>query len=212
MPRLSVVSYLLRAGYKIEAHLARHYTPRNGELIFGLQLVNHARARRNAYVARPEIAARAVAARNFSKTKVVSAFKKLFSDTWTRVNAATASQMIDGYFRRSRRMTYEDKPIALLAMASRKRIIGLLLLVPKRGGAVKALLMSETGHRDSIRHLLELAEEMAQAAGKRKLYFLHPIADNEIISLFVGRGYSAEGVLRSPYRQGQDAAVYSRFF
>lgn len=109
-------------------------------------------------------------------------------------------------------MTYEDKPIALLAMASRKKIIGLLLLVPKRGGAVKALVMSETAHRASIQQLLELAEEMAQVAGKRKLYFLHPIADNEIISLFVERGYSAEGVLRSPYRQGQDAAVYSRFF
>src|ERR1700693_2782219 len=209
---VSVVSYLLRAGYKIEAHLASHYTPRNGELIFGLQLTNHARATRSSHPARAEIAPKPVAASNFSKAKVISAFKSLFSNTWTPVSKATASQMIDGYFRRSRRMTYEDKPIALLAMESRKRIIGLLLLVPKRGGAVKALLMSETTHRDSLQHLLELAEGAARAAEKRKLYFLHPISDNEIISLFVARGYTAEGVLRSPYRQGQDAAVYSRFF
>jgi predicted transcriptional regulator len=209
---VSVVSYLLRAGYKIEAHLARHYTTRNGELIFGLPLANHARPDQSSYPRRSEIAARPVAASNFSKTKVISAFRKLFSNTWTRVSASTASQMIDGYFRRSRRMTYEDKPIALLAMATRKRIIGLLLLVPKRGGAVKALLLSDTAHRDSILELLKVAEEVAKTAGKRKLYFLHPIADNKIISLFVARGYAAEGVLRSPYRQGQDAAVYSRFF
>jgi predicted transcriptional regulator len=209
---MPVVSYLLRAGYKIEAHLARHYTPRNGELIFGLQLTNHARARRNRSPTRSEVAAKPVAATNFSKTEVVSAFKNLFSNTWTRVSAVTASQMIGGYFRPSKRMTYEEKPIALLAIATRKRIVGLVLLVPKRGGAVKALLMSETGHRGTLQGLLALAEDAVRAAGRRKLYFLHPIADDEIISLFVARGYTAEGVLRSPYQQGQDAAVYSRFF
>src|SRR5439155_25038823 len=117
---MSVVSYLLRAGYKIEAHLARHYTPRNGELIFGLQLANHSQAAGTHYRARLEVAAKPIAASNFRKAEVVSAFKNLFSDTWARVSAATASQMIGGYFRPSKRMTYEEKPIALLAIATRK--------------------------------------------------------------------------------------------
>jgi predicted transcriptional regulator len=209
---VSVVTYLLRAGYKIEAHLTRHYTPRNGELIFGLQLANHTRVIGPDYPSRSEIVAKPSAASNFGKVEIISTFKRLFSNTWARVSAVTASQMIGGYFRGSKRMTYEEKPIALLAMATRTRVVGLLLLVPKRGGAVKALLMSETAHRDSLHGLLVLAEDVVRRAGRRKLYFLHPIADNEIISLFLSHGYVAEGVLRSPYRQGQDAAVYSRFF
>jgi len=212
LPRLGRVSCQLLAAGRLQDRSAPSASLHTEELIFGLQLANHAQAADTRYPTRSEIAGKPIAASKFSKAEVISAFKNLFSNTWARVSAATASQMIGGYFRRSKRMTYEEKPIALLAIATRKRLVGLVLLVPKRGGAVKALLMSETAHRDTLHGLLAFAEDAVRAAGRRKLYFLHPIADYEMISLFVARGYTAEGVLRSPYRQGQDATVYSRFF
>jgi predicted transcriptional regulator len=209
---LPVVNYLLRAGYKIEAHLARHYTSRNGELVFGLQLTNHARPVRINHFARPNIAAQPVDLRNFRKGEIISAFGTLFSTTWSEANTATASKIIGGYFRNSKRVGYEEKPISLMAVGAGKRIVGLVLLVPKRGGAVKALLLSHTANHHTLHRLISLAEDAVVSARRRKLYFVHPIADTKVISSFVRHGYVAEGMLRSPYRQGQDAAVYARFF
>ena len=161
---------------------------------------------------RRQIAAAPANLGNFQKTEIVRAFGTLFSITWSKVNAVTASKIISGYFRKPRRVGYEEKPISVVAVAARKKIIGLVLLVPKRGGAVKALLLSETANHDALHQLIELAEEWVKSRRRRKLYFIHPIADTSIISSFVRHGYIAEGVLRSPYREGQDAAVYARFF
>ena len=38
------------------------------------------------------------------------------------------------------------------------------------------------------------------------------MADDEVLSCLAENGYTADGILRSPYREGQDAVVYSRFF
>ena len=79
-------------------------------------------------------------------------------------------------------------------------------------GAVKALLLSASNNQKVFRELLILAERRAMKTGKRKLYFIHPMADDEVLSCLAENGYTAEGILRSPYREGQDAVVYSRFF
>lgn len=209
---VAAATYLLRAGYRIEAHLAAQYTRRNGELVFGLQIANHILPSAVVNRRRSSIVGGLTELNQFTKAEIVSAFRTLFSATWTKVSATTASEMIGGYFRHSKRLAYEEKPISLVAVAGRKRLVGMVLLVPKRGGAVKALLMSDTMHRDTLRRLIKLAEGTVSKGKRRKLYFIHPIADDEVISLFVRYGYIAEGVLRSPYRKGQDAAVYSRFF
>jgi hypothetical protein len=120
--------------------------------------------------------------------------------------------MISGLFRGPKTLSYEEKPIQLVGVAERMRIIALVLLVPKRGGAVKALLLSNTENPKTLRELLVLAERRVIKARKRKLYFIHPIEDNKALSSLAKNGYTAEGILRSPYREGQDAVVYSRFF
>ena len=79
-------------------------------------------------------------------------------------------------------------------------------------GAIKALLLSASNNQKVFRELLILAERRAMKTGKRKLYFIHPMADDEVLSCLAENGYTAEGILRSPYREGQDAVVYSRFF
>jgi hypothetical protein len=209
---LPVVNYLLRAGYRIEAHLARHYTNRNGELVFGLQLSNHIRLTDVEYSARQQMAATPVDLSNIRKTEIIRAFRTLFSATWCKLDTATASKIISGYFRKPNRVGYEDKPITIVAVAASKKILALVLLVPKRGGAVKALLLSKTANHLALDQLICLAEERVKSGRRRKLYFIHPIGDTDIISALVRHGYVTEGVLRSPYRQGQDAAVYARFF
>jgi len=79
-------------------------------------------------------------------------------------------------------------------------------------GAVKALLLSASNNQKVFRELLILAERRAMKTGRRKRYFIHPMADNGVLSCLAENGYTAEGILRSPYREGQDAVVYLRFF
>jgi len=49
-------------------------------------------------------------------------------------------------------------------------------------GAVKALLLSASNDQKVFRELLILAERRAMKTGRRKLYFIHPMADNEVLS------------------------------
>ncbi len=61
-------------------------------------------------------------------------------------------------------------------------------------GAVKALLLSASNNQKVFRELLILAERRAMKTGKRKLYFIHPMADDEILSCLAENGYTAEGI------------------
>ena len=60
-------------------------------------------------------------------------------------------------------------------------------------GAVKALLLSASNNQKLFRELLILAEHRAMKTGNRKLYFIHPMADDEVLSCLTENAYTAEG-------------------
>ncbi len=85
------------------------------------------------------------------------------------------------------------------------------ILVPKRGGAVKALCLVLTSHTPSIRNLVAASEDVAMAEARRKIYYLHPISDSRVVSVLREAGYQVEGALRAPYSPSVDALVLSKF-
>jgi hypothetical protein len=105
---------------------------------------------------------------------------------------------------------YEEKPCRLLCFGKGTRCVALTLVVPKRGGAVKALLLSDTRHRRTLRSLVNCLETQLRAAGKRKVYFVHPSDDHEIVNVLKSCSYNVEGLLQEPYRKGQDAVVLAK--
>jgi hypothetical protein len=121
-------------------------------------------------------------------------------------------RMVVGDARRRESDTYEFKPKVLVPAVSAKHVVAAVVLLPKRGGSMKGLLLSSTAHRPSITRMVERAESIAVEWQRRKLYFLHPLLDTPIIELLLAAGYSAEGLLRAPYRARQDVLVLSKFF
>ena len=106
---------------------------------------------------------------------------------------------------------HHEKPKRLVCVGKGGRAYGAVVLLPKRGGAVKGLLLRHTNDRETIRKMLDGALEMVTQLAGRKLYFLHPIVDAETIVLLKSYGFQAEGLLLAPYVPGQDVAVMSKF-
>jgi predicted transcriptional regulator/GNAT superfamily N-acetyltransferase len=210
---IDTVRYLLASGMRVEAHLARHYSQSHDELVFGKLLVADAgpedevvtRSRRKGIIADPVA---------FRRKDLTSAFKEMFEQVWHPVTAAYAKRIVAevlGRVRAPRANVLPAKPKAMVCAGSRGRCIAAVVLLPKRGGAVKGVLLRSTDHALTIEKLLKAATESAREAGHRKFYFLHPVDDFSAVRLFRGLGFTLEGLLRAPYVQGRDVVVAAKF-
>lgn len=206
----TVVRYLLRSGMRIEAHLERHYAATHNELVFGKLLVADEPP---AYRPRPATRERPGTVcdpGSFRRRTLAADFAKLFERTWSHVSLPFArgivAQALDPKPRRP-----SSKPKRLVCLGSGGRCIAAIVLLPKRGGSVKGLFLRRTGHESSLRSLLGAACGMAARMGARKLYFLHPMFDSPVLGIIRSAGFQVEGLIRAPYRSGQDVVVISRF-
>lgn len=204
-----VIDYLLRSGMRIEVHLARHYRRDSGEIVFG-KLLTERQSSSQLRINRGGRAAQLTSPSEFARSELVLALQRMFSELWEPISKSRASRMIKGALLSSDR-EYEDKPVSLICASSRDRCRALVLLVPKRGGATKGLLLSATNHVGTLRSLIREAERVNRQGGRRKLYFLHPLSDYELVEFLRRAGYACEGVLQEPYSPGQDVAVLSKF-
>jgi predicted transcriptional regulator len=201
--------YLLASGMRVEATLANHYSTTHNELVFGKLLV--ADENEINFVSSPTSVACEVAdPKAFDRLQLLRDFKEMFERIWPPVS--------DGFVRELLRQSVEqratkhhEKPKRLICVGKGARVFGAIVLLPKRGGAVKGLLLRNTNDRETVRKLIEGALEMVTQLAGRKLYFLHPIVDAETILLLKSHGFQAEGLLLAPYVPGQDVAVMSRF-
>lgn len=205
-----VLSYLLRSGFGVEAHLKQQYTPAHGELVLGRFIdcpVKPSRTVRTE-IARSETVAKQLKPGDPPFENLLTFFQKLFAWTWIPIEVSRAKSILSNGSRLKR--TYEDKPSRIICFGNRRKCSSLVLLVPKRGGAVKALWFSQTNNEETLKTMLHTVENQVRADGKRKLYFVHPFDDAQITIVLKSSGYSVEGLLREPYRVGQDALVLSK--
>ena len=100
-----VAAYLLRAGYRIEAHLWKHYTRRNGELVFGFSIAESASIPRSS-LPRSNFSGGPIDIRATPKRAVVEFFCKWFSSVWVPISAKVGTAMLGGVYRQVRRTEY----------------------------------------------------------------------------------------------------------
>jgi len=93
---------------------------------------------------------------------------------------------------------------------SNEACTGFAILIPKRGGSVKALIACSTSHAESIDALIAGAELQVRKLHKRKIYVNHNIADQVVIERLITAGFNIEGALRQPYKAGVDHLILSK--
>jgi predicted transcriptional regulator/RimJ/RimL family protein N-acetyltransferase len=201
--------YLLASGMRVEAHLANHYSTTHNELVFGKLLVTD--ENEISFVSSATSVACEVTDPNiFDRHQLLRDFKEMFERIWPPVSDGFVHELLRQSVE-ERATRHHEKPKRLICVGKDERVFGAVVLLPKRGGAVKGLLLRNTNDRETVRRMLDGALEMVTHLGGRKLYFLHPIVDAETILLLKSQGFQAEGLLLAPYVPGQDVAVMSKF-
>lgn len=204
-----VVAYLLDSGMKIEAHLDRQYSSDHGEFVFGKFLVADEYAD-IPLPARTLVSAKLLDPKDVRETVLSRDFKLLFEDAWTPVSADFSDRITrDGISRRKPDPRYKAKRI--VCIGNKQKLCGITVLLPKRGGSMKALMAASTCDIPTIRAMVDEVARLSCVWGIRKIYYLQPLLDVELVKVLRSSQFQMEGFLRSPYKAGQDVGIFSRF-
>lgn len=202
--------YLLASGMRVEAHLELHYATDHGELVFGKLLVADESTVPSSNPP-PKTAGNVQAATDFNRNVLIQDFIDMFQSTWSarptpNFAAEIISQAVDNPSHK-----HHEKPKRMVCIGAQNHCIAGAVLLPKRGGAVKAMVLRNTSDQPTIVKLITRTVDEVVHLGGRKLYILHPLTDAAMIVLLHSNAFKAEGLLRAPYVPGQDVIVMSRF-
>lgn len=203
------IRYLLASGMRIKAHLANHYSTDHNELVFGKLLVTDDTSFPMVGPTQP-IACGIIDPDRMNRQALVRDFKEMFERIWPPVSDGFVTRLLKEALD-EKATEHNQKPKRLICIGTAERIFAAVVLLPKRGGAVKGLLLRKTNDRNAFREIVEKSMEMTRHLGGRKLYFLHPVNDAESLLLLKEHGFQAEGLLLAPYVPGQDVTVMTRF-
>lgn len=200
-----VVRYLINSGYKVEAHLRRHYNPDHDDLVFGKLLTaeHHWSPQPGPDNSRP---GRPIPSDNYSGDGLAERLQVLFNRCLVPVGLPFTKRLVSQIHRDSTEPSAKRKDLMLLE--SGDDISGCVISLPKRGGAVKCHLLHNTAHSPSIERLVQATEDFHCDLEARKIYYLHPLSDTLTIGILEDTGYQAEGLLRSPYVSGRNLGVF----
>jgi len=205
-----VAKYLMASGMRLEAHLERHYAPTHDEFVFGKLLVADEPPAARAMPLGPDLSATVCDPASLDRAGLVADFAALFKRTWSPVSLNFAREIVRQALD-VKTTEKSAKPKRLVCLENRNHCVAAAVLLPKRGGAVKGLLLRGTRNAASLRTLLTKSGNLAADLGGRKLYFIHPVLDATGLAILRSAGFQTEGLIRAPYRPGQDAVVISRF-
>jgi predicted transcriptional regulator len=204
-----IISYLLDSEMKIEAHLDRQYSAEHGELVFGKFLVADEYQDIPA-MKRSNRKGKLVDPHSFDRASIKKRFVSLFSESWMPVDEV----FIERIFRSAAGIGRPDprhKAKRLVCVGNKDELLGITVLMPKRGGAVKALLSTKTTDPETLGLMIDEVCRLSCSWGSRKIYFLHPLLDTAVIKVLNESQFQMEGFLRAPYKPGADVGIFSRF-
>lgn len=204
-----IIGYLLDSGMKIEAHLDRQYSAEHGELIFGKFLAADEYVDRHAPT-RQSIRGQLLDIHTVPKNRLRDAVEVLFGRDWIAPDEAFADKILQAAFSKGK-PDARKKAKRIVCVGKGEEVYGLVILLPKRGGAVKALMCSATDDLQTLKILIEECVHLSCGWGSRKVYFLHPLLDAAIVKTLKESQFQMEGFLKAPYRPGEDVGVFSRF-
>jgi predicted transcriptional regulator len=202
-----VVRYLLTSNYHIEAQLREQYTERHDELVFGKMLLSDVPELFLPDGATTGASARLVAIEELADrmdcaVQLADLLRRAWFPFGDEASERVAEEVVLGEERQSR------KPKTALLLVSGTSVVGAALLLPKRGGSVKGLIIARTGHTPSLARLVVGMMSEAIRLSGRRLYVLHPVGDVRVLGILRQEGFLPEGLLLAPYAPGQDVAVY----
>lgn len=207
----AVVNYLLSANYTIEAQLKNQYGQFD-ELIFGKILCDS-----NKSVKYRELEPISVKAQISDLNKIPHLFDEIvkflqveFSKDIVKINTSSARSFLKDSLRSGEDIPYEEKPKIALVVHHDEKILGLVILLPKRGGAIKGVISFGYNSLKNLRELIKKSEAVARKAKRHKIYFTIPDNRFDLISVLKEEKFQTEGILRKPYKENINIIVSSK--
>ena len=205
----NIIAYLLDSGMKIEAHLDRQYSGDHGELVFGKFLVADEFSGMR-IPKRSRTIGKLINIQVLDKQELRRSIVDLFSKNWVKIDEDTAERVLKSALSRTK-PDPRRKSKRIGCVANGTKIVAAAILLPKRGGAVKALLSTVTEDAKTIKLMIEEICLMICHWGSRKIYFLHPLLDGAVVDALKESQFQMEDFLKAPYRPGEDVGIFSRF-
>jgi predicted transcriptional regulator len=203
-----VLRYLLMSGMRVEAHLTTHYTGRNGELVLGKMLVDRS-SQRHTVSQRSAPATTINGLGELWTSSEVRTAADMFREHWTDLPIGHVRRLVQDCGSLERTLD-RPKPREAFTMWSGPTLVGLGFIVPKRGGALKAVVCCSTSHGPSIRRMIAHVEARADVLRARKVYFPAPAAHRSLVQELHDSGYLCEGWLAEPYRERDDVMLMGK--
>jgi len=203
--------HLARSGYIIEGRLAAHYKPNRGDIVLGKQLSYSVSPAGELHFSNsyPFFCCE-LKKRNFrSLTKTIDDLATRYWGVQRSEDPQRIINVIDLKALSCHR--YEDKGIAGYALSGSGTNVGYCLLMPKRGGSLKATVFSDSGDINSFASLFENIERVALQRGRRKVYSIIPFNFPSLIEVYRRHGFHGECFIQQAYSPNVDAVVMSKF-
>lgn len=221
--RWHLFSLLHDLGVRIEAHLARQYSPDYDSIVCGKSLVVRDGP---AYVTmrkcrlateEPGDSAQWVPLQSVYRDGVLGLIEEHLSSLYDGLDETFVDSLYRAVTNKAGGFEVKGKDAYVAVGHNNPRnVVGLAVLTPKRGGSVKLgpfFLVRDVLGPESARNVVSRVLHLGQAAFPyaRKVYSILPILESTLVRSLYECGYNVEGVLREPYKPYVDCLVLSRF-
>jgi hypothetical protein len=218
-----ILEWDIGRGFRIEAHLKRHFNTAHDELVLGKSLHLKRMNPMNLNESIPENGKaihktrdRAYFELGCLDDRFNTQFKKMVMDLMPinydqideqfAINICSATKRTEESFRK------KGKVVTIAKI--NKKLLSSAVLTPKRGGACKIsplLIYPQYQRREVINELLIYSEEISQNILRcRRVYTILPLNETRVIGVFRDRGFLSEGILREPYRTKVDTIIMGK--
>jgi len=195
----TVISYLIKLGYKIELHLKQHYTKKDDEIVLSKFLASETTIN--------QIISTKLIIKNKHFDKLVIDYLLKYYDEIDEAFFENIEKTISNEFVKSEQSFIEKQKLKFDFTEDNFFAI----VSPKRGGCVKIspLVLSGNKETDSknIRNLLSSFDTLLY----HKFYTFIPIERNYDRELLESCGFEIEGMFSKPYRSNIDMFIISFF-
>lgn len=205
----SAYKYLIRSDYQIEAHMRRQYHEDHDELVFG-KVLHGGSPSRSLSLSRTTCDAITFEVgsspfdnfQNFVIKRAEPWYEEIDRNFVTSVQEAEERGLDAQHSKKGKRVFigHQSGEIQSIAIASLKR-----------GDAVKVSPVFTTITGDGLEKFWEQVEHnLRETINVRKIYTHVPVLDQALISFFRTSGFSCEGLLREPYKEGIDLVFFGK--
>lgn len=199
------VLFNLGLGYQIEGVLNDQYRKGARELVLG-KLIRPSKVRR---IGRGPLAEGATADPSVhfgpvDEQELADYLLPQLADTFAGLDGGFVRDILSAL--EPARQRYASKGKELIVARRDGKIVGVVVFVPKRGGAVK-LSPLVVDDRAALELLVSASRQRAEQTGRHRLYAVVPQCGNGIVEYLCRQGFSLEAQLREAYHPGVDSLV-----